>query len=401
MMLMSELIEEFISLAIKTGGWMVLDRLYLKNKIVGIIGEETLEELSQQTVEEPVEDALTALVKVVSEFKKLEAGQSKELETQLADSLTPPPSVVNALFAQRYEKDPEDATRYFAEVNQVNHFVAAVKEPIVEENLLVWDSSISLSDATEEKGRCPLCMSNEGFEGDSKTENRQTQRLIRMNLLGETWNYQFERNPLFEQQAYFSSENHQEMTYGKDRIEKLVTLSDIFPHYFIGETGGMTPSGSAAESIEHASFYGAIGQTLLSKAAVKQTRKMSLFSSIELEELEWAIPAIRLVGKDKTALIQAAHFVEALVLKQVVASSSDDREYGLPLVIEKTDKGYVLTLVLLNPSVLSETSLDFWEIIGCVNVTKESSKEETLKQVTALYELVSQGINTADYLVGL
>lgn len=401
MMLMSELIEEFISLAIKTGGWMVLDRLYLKNKIVGIIGEETLEELSQQKVEEPIEDALTTLVESVSEFKKLGMGQRQELETQLADILTPPPSVVNALFAQRYEKDPEDATRYFAEVNSVNHFVGPVKTPVVEGDIHVWDSSISLADTTEETGRCPLCMSNEGFEGDSKTKNRQTQRLIRMNLLGETWNYQFERNPLFEQQAYFSSENHEEMTYGKDRIERLVTLSDIFPHYFVGEAGGMTPSGFSEENIEHASFYGAIGQAPLSKATVAQASSMSLFPSIEVQELDWVIPAIRLVGKDKTTLIQAAHFVEALVLKHVLESSSEEREYGLPLVIEKTDKGYLLTLVLVNPSVLSETSLDFWEIIGCVNVTKESSKEETLEQVTTLYELVSQGIKVADYLVGL
>ena len=39
------------------------------------------------------------------------------------DFLTPPPSVVNAFFAQHYSKSPEEATDYFFDLSKKNDYI--------------------------------------------------------------------------------------------------------------------------------------------------------------------------------------------------------------------------------------------------------------------------------------
>ncbi|MEE1500107.1 MAG: UDP-glucose--hexose-1-phosphate uridylyltransferase, partial [Enterococcus hirae] len=42
-MTISQTICDFSTLAIEAGGWMEMDRIYLQNQILGMIGEEALE----------------------------------------------------------------------------------------------------------------------------------------------------------------------------------------------------------------------------------------------------------------------------------------------------------------------------------------------------------------------
>lgn len=42
-MTLSQTICDFVTLAIQAGGWMEMDRIYLQNRILGMIGEEAFE----------------------------------------------------------------------------------------------------------------------------------------------------------------------------------------------------------------------------------------------------------------------------------------------------------------------------------------------------------------------
>ena len=121
----SQAVVDFTTLAIQAGGYMELDRLYLQNRIIALIGEDSLDKV---VFENQPESSLVLLDKLIAKAKENgviddSLAQKEILEAQLMDFLTPPPSVVNAFFAQHYAKQPEDATNYFFQLCQENDYI--------------------------------------------------------------------------------------------------------------------------------------------------------------------------------------------------------------------------------------------------------------------------------------
>ena len=128
----SQRIADFTTLAIQAGGWMELDRLYLQNRLLSMIGEQELGEVDIRPVATPAADLAEQLCQVASANQLVKTEQQKEqFMVQLMDLLTPPPSVVNAFFAQHYAKEPQEATEYFYQLCQKNGTVIEQEEPVV------------------------------------------------------------------------------------------------------------------------------------------------------------------------------------------------------------------------------------------------------------------------------
>ena len=126
----------------------------------------------------------TSLDKVY--LDQLLAGRSEEEQLAL---ITPPPSVVNAYFAELYQKkSPQAATDYFAEVSQ-------------ELNLYNAEPS---------------------FTEESKP-------FIRLNLSGKSFGFCYEKEEL----ARIFSENEEAIT-----DELLFEIAQIFPHQLVFEESG-------------------------------------------------------------------------------------------------------------------------------------------------------------------
>ena len=124
-MTISQTICDFTTLAIEAGGWMEMDRIYLQNRILGMIGEEALENTEVRPVSE---ESVVLLDRLVEQAKKNEVvtdlpAEIEIFEAQLMDFLTPPPSVVNAFFAQHYATNPEEATDYFYQLSKRNDYI--------------------------------------------------------------------------------------------------------------------------------------------------------------------------------------------------------------------------------------------------------------------------------------
>lgn len=124
-MTISQTIADFVTLAIATGGWMEMDRIYLQNRILGLIGEEAGDSFEVRPVQEESVDLLNRLVEQAKENGLVtDVTADREMfESQLMDFLTPPPSVVNAFFAQHYSKSPEEATDYFYQLSRNNDYI--------------------------------------------------------------------------------------------------------------------------------------------------------------------------------------------------------------------------------------------------------------------------------------
>lgn len=61
-MSISQTICDFATLAIEAGGWMEMDRLYLQNRLLGMVGEDALESVEVRPVKEESVDLLDQLV---------------------------------------------------------------------------------------------------------------------------------------------------------------------------------------------------------------------------------------------------------------------------------------------------------------------------------------------------
>lgn len=66
-MTLSQTICDFVTLAIQAGGWMEMDRIYLQNRILGMIGEEAFESATVRPVEE---SAVVLMDQLVTQAKK-------------------------------------------------------------------------------------------------------------------------------------------------------------------------------------------------------------------------------------------------------------------------------------------------------------------------------------------
>lgn len=291
-MKLNQVVEEFLTQAIESGGWMILDRLYLRNRVYGI-----LEVPQTATIELEVsdEDYLGALMS----FQ-----ESRQLRSdQLADMVTPPPSVVNALFAQRYEKDPYDATDYFYGLNQLNKRVAPVQASqsltSTYGQLAYYQTPKNKLKAEQTYPQCDYCMETEGYEGTSQEESHLTQRMIRMNLQGDTWNYHFVRDPFWPEDCLFTSEHHEEESNVPTKIGQLNTLNNLFPHYFVASLGRFT---------HHPAYIGGQAKLPVSLAETKESRAASLFKGVTISTVMWPVTTIRLTSQDSQMLKAAVEF---------------------------------------------------------------------------------------------
>lgn len=67
-MTISQTICDFTTLAIEAGGWMEMDRIYLQNRILEMIGEEALENTEVRPVSE---ESVVLLDRLVEQAKKM------------------------------------------------------------------------------------------------------------------------------------------------------------------------------------------------------------------------------------------------------------------------------------------------------------------------------------------
>lgn len=317
-MSISQVISDFVTYAIESGGWMDLDRLYLQNRVAALIGIEDLESVIHQTPLPNVDDLVKALVETAHQQGLAATDESMErLSGQLYDFLTPPPSVLNALFAQRYDKDATSATDYF-------HFISRQSHSIVEDadmHLMETSQGVfcqSVTQGTEEKNipterheypRCGLCFDNEGFVGDGTTMTRMPFRYIRMNLHGESFGFHYVPYPLWHEHALFVSEEDRYQMMNLKTVNHLLQLAKIFPHYFIAAEMDQLPEG---ERPEHIVYQGGRDELPLFSRQAKATFKLEHYDSIFAEVLDYPLTVCRFTSESMDELQSfISHVIQA------------------------------------------------------------------------------------------
>ncbi|MGC6770206.1 hypothetical protein [Enterococcus sp. LJL51] len=311
-MKLEQAIKQFNDSAIQLGGWMELDRLYLTNRILEWVGGYSDEKtVFSEAAETPIQ--LFLLIAVKNKKIADTDWEKNQLQKKFQELLTPPPSVVNALFAQYYAKKPADATEYFYNLCCQTGYVAPLERSAAPQNFLGAECS-ELTETAEERmsgffslfhkkqpnPSCYHCFENEGFNGESSVETAAS-RLIRMNLQGESWGFHYSPAAQFPEQFYISSEEHKPLVWGTAAVQRMLDILDIFPHYFISFDG---------ETRESHGYYQGGAASLPSLAVEAEAFiERKEYPLLNIGVVPGLFPAVQLQGPDKNELIESILFL--------------------------------------------------------------------------------------------
>ncbi|KAF1296784.1 galactose-1-phosphate uridylyltransferase [Enterococcus sp. JM4C] len=324
-MTISQTIYDFTTLAIASGGWMEMDRIYLHNRIAALIGEDSLSDMQEQKPSQPSLELLDALIAKARENQLITENQAEVemLEAQLMDFLTPPPSVVNAFFAQHYSKSPKEATDYFFELSKANDYIktrAIAKNIIFPVETEYGEIEITINLSKPEKDpkqiaaertaakvdypKCMLCMENEGYKGRLNYPARTNHRIIRMNLDGESWGFQYSPYAYYNEHSIILSEEHRPMKISRETFARLLKIIEVLPHYFVGSNADLPIVGGSILSHDH--YQAGRHEFPMAKAEIEQEFSLTNFPTVQAGIVKWPMSVIRLQGKNQAELVEAA-----------------------------------------------------------------------------------------------
>lgn len=326
-MTISQTISDFVTLAIKSGGWMELDRIYLQNRVLALIGEDVMEE----TVQQEAASSLILMDKLVEKAIENQVigetmAEREQFEAQLMDFLTPPPSVVNAFFAQHYANEPKEATDYFFALSKQNDYIKTrriAKNIVFPVHTEYGELEITINLSKPEKDpkeiaaegksvqvdypKCMLCLENEGYQGRSNYPARANHRIIRMNLDNEAWGFQYSPYAYYNEHSIFLSLTHRPMKINKQTFTRLLQIVEVMPHYFVGSNADLPIVGGSILSHDH--YQGGRHEFAMAKAVIEKEFALTGFSDVTAGIVKWPMSVIRLRAKDKQKLALASAYI--------------------------------------------------------------------------------------------
>ena len=396
----NRILHDFIDMAIQSGGWMLLDRVYLTNRIISIVGE--VKEVTVFDEEKPLtsKELIEELLKMAIGNNRVSQTDTKALEvlsSELRDLLTPPPSVVNALFSQYYENSEKEATDYFHLMNVTNGYIN--ETVITKEEMTINKSQFIVKVCPEQvevdqTEVCDYCFASEGYG----VFNNRNKRIIRMNVKGESWGFSYSASPNVKEQCLFMPEEHSLFVFNRQLQETMLNLVDIYPHYFV------TYNPKVTSSLPHGYLYGGEASTPLIEAENDFMFDIPGFVTIEASLVEWPVSVIRLKTSVKKNLINA---MEYLTLKwqqysypslDIIAKDENGENlHSVTPIFRKDGDAYVAELVLNDDSSEFSRMLEYEnlllnknnkvDILGVLNLKEtEMTTEEVIEVVTTNFE---------------
>lgn len=266
-----ELIQTFIEKVITFQDTLYTaeDQQYLFNLVLDLVGEEDSNVAVSDQSLIGLKDALLRLAVANSRIEDLAAEQDI-LGAKLMDLVTPLPSAVNRHFWHQYESEPQQALADFYELSRANDYVkvAAIAKNIAYQvptqygdleitiNLSKPEKDpkqIALAKTMKQTGypKCQLCLENEGYTGRLDFPARRNHRIIRFELAGQTWGFQYSPYAYFNEHSIFLDGQHEPMVINETTFKNLLQIVKQFPGYFAGSNADLPIVGGSILTHEH------------------------------------------------------------------------------------------------------------------------------------------------------
>ena len=252
-------------------------------------------------------------------------------DTGLMSCLTPRPSEVRRIFAEKYADSPKTATDWYYAMSKATNYIRWDR---IEKNM-VWqapteygdlDITVNLSKpekatttgaafkAAKQAGatypKCLLCVENEGYAGRYNHPARQNHRIIPMVLDHEQWYLQYSPYVYYNEHCIAFSGEHIPMKIDGHAFRQLLDFVTIFPHYFMGSNADLPIVGGSI--FTHAHFQGGGYTFAMAKAPVETPVSFRGFENVKAGIVKWPMSVIRIQGADKVELARLAERILAL-----------------------------------------------------------------------------------------
>lgn len=240
-----QVLDAFVTAVIEASDYEEMDRIYLKNRVMSRVGEEGLDAPVHQASLIALKDQLVELAVANSKIPDSMAAKDS-LGAELMDWVTPSPSQVNRRFWETYRQSKEDAIADFYALSKHNDYIkvnAIAKNIAFETETPYGTIEITINLSKPEKDpkdiaaaklakashypACQLCFENEGYQGRLDHPARANHRIIRFDMDGHDWGFQYSPYAYFNEHCIFLYSQHIPMSINRKTFERLLTLSLI------------------------------------------------------------------------------------------------------------------------------------------------------------------------------
>ena len=362
------LVETFVTKVIAESAFEELDRIYLTNRVLALVGDGVLE---VKTDQDNLIDLKDQLVEEAVRLETIEDSLAAReiLDADLMDLVTPCPSQVNRDFWATYAQSPEQAIADFYQLSQKNDYIKlkAIAKNIayrVPSDYGVLEITINLSKPEKDPKeiaaaklvkssnypQCQLCMENEGYHGRVNHPARSNHRIIRFDISGQEWGFQYSPYAYFNEHCIFLDSQHRPMAISRQSFERLLAIVEQFPGYFAGSNADLPIVGGSILTHDH--YQGGRHVFPMEVAPVEESFNIEGFEAVSLGIVNWPMSVLRLQSDDKEQLIALAdHILTAWrgysdPAVQVLAASDGQPHHTITPIARIRDGHYELDLVL-------------------------------------------------------
>ena len=362
------LVEIFVTKVIAESTFEELDRIYLTNRVLALVGDGVLE---VETDQDNLIDLKDQLVDEAGRLGTIEDSLAAReiLGADLMDLVTPCPSQVNRNFWATYAQSPEQAIADFYQLSQKNDYIKlkAIAKNIayrVPSDYGELEITINLSKPEKDPKeiaaaklvkssnypQCQLCMENEGYHGRVNHPARSNHRIIRFDISGQEWGFQYSPYAYFNEHCIFLDSQHRPMAISRQSFERLLAIVEQFPGYFAGSNADLPIVGGSILTHDH--YQGGRHVFPMEVAPIQNRFTFEGFESVKAGIVQWPMSVIRLTSDSKDDLTNLA---EKILLAwrqysdpsvQVLAESNGTPHHTITPIARKRDGLFELDLVL-------------------------------------------------------
>lgn len=323
------LMNELVSYGITNGLVEPADEIYVINRLLELFRLNEYEKTDVIQEIRPLHEILEDMLTYAVEKKIIEEDTTlvKDLfDTKIMGLLTPPPSVVQKTFAEKYENSPMEATEYYYAFSQATNYIrkdriAKDEKWIAETEYGPIDITINLSKPEKdprdiakagkaqatEYPKCLLCRENEGFAGNFNRPARQNHRIIPMTLGGNDYYLQYSPYVYYNEHCIIFNKEHIPMKINRAAFAKLLEFVDKFPHYTAGSNADLPIVGGSILSHDH--FQGGNYTFAMAKAPYVSMFTMKQWPNVTAGIIKWPMSVIRLQGSNREEISDAAEHI--------------------------------------------------------------------------------------------
>ena len=426
------LVENFVTKVIEESSFEELDRIYLTNRVLALVGDGVLE------VEIDQDDLIELKDQLVEEAVRIETIEDSQaareiLGADLMDLVTPCPSQVNRDFWDTYAQSPEQAIADFYQLSQKNDYIKlkAIAKNIayrVPSDYGELEITINLSKPEKDPKeiaaaklvkssnypQCQLCMENEGYHGRVNHPARSNHRIIRFDISGQEWGFQYSPYAYFNEHCIFLDSKHRPMAISRQSFERLLAIVEQFPGYFAGSNADLPIVGGSILTHDH--YQGGCHVFPMEVAPIQKNFTFEGFETVKAGIVHWPMSVIRLTSDSKEDLTELADKILLAWRQysdpsvQVLAESNGTPHHTITPIARKRDGQFELDLVLRDNQTspehpdgiyhphkdvqhIKKENIGLIEVMGLA-ILPPRLKEE-VEQVAAY--LVGEDVSVADY----